>query len=204
MPQKKYIVRLTAQEREICRETIRKLNGSSEKVRRAQMLVKADADRPPEQDEPRGRGERRTVRQERRGACPPNATRRCESGVERPRGAVVGADDRATVHGRGAGRRRREPSNRALGTRRAGVGADEPGPRTKVDWALEVARPVGRTLRRLREDHLGVRPPPHTFYEVFEPARAREWFVASSSAHIAETRELAEHRGERTEFDGAN
>ena len=44
MPQKKYIVRLTAQEREICRETIRKLNGSSEKVRRAQMLVKADAD----------------------------------------------------------------------------------------------------------------------------------------------------------------
>ena len=46
MPQKKYIVRLTAQEREICRETIRKLNGSSEKVRRAQMLVKADADGP--------------------------------------------------------------------------------------------------------------------------------------------------------------
>ena len=42
----KYIVRLTAQEREICRETIRKLNGSSEKVRRAQMLVKADADGP--------------------------------------------------------------------------------------------------------------------------------------------------------------
>ena len=30
----------------ICRETIRKLNGSSEKVRRAQMLVKADADGP--------------------------------------------------------------------------------------------------------------------------------------------------------------
>ena len=46
MPQKKYIVRLTAQEREICRETIRKPNGSSEKVRRAQMLVKADADEP--------------------------------------------------------------------------------------------------------------------------------------------------------------
>ena len=46
MPQKRYIVRLTAQEREVCRETVRKLNGSSEKVRRAQMLVKADADGP--------------------------------------------------------------------------------------------------------------------------------------------------------------
>ena len=46
MPQKKYIVRLTAPEREVCRETIRKLNGSSEKVRRAQVLLKADADGP--------------------------------------------------------------------------------------------------------------------------------------------------------------
>ena len=46
MPQKKYIVRLTAQEREVCRETLRTLNGSSEKVRRAQMLLKADADGP--------------------------------------------------------------------------------------------------------------------------------------------------------------
>ena len=45
MPQKKYIVRLTAQEREICQQTVRKLNGSSEKVRRAQILLKADAGR---------------------------------------------------------------------------------------------------------------------------------------------------------------
>ena len=44
--QKKYIVRLTAQEREICQQTVRKLNGSSEKVRRAQILLKADADGP--------------------------------------------------------------------------------------------------------------------------------------------------------------
>ena len=29
MPQKKYIVRLTAQEREICQQTVRKLNGTS-------------------------------------------------------------------------------------------------------------------------------------------------------------------------------
>ena len=44
MPQKRYIVRLTAQEREVCQQTVRKLNGSSEKVRRAQILLKADAD----------------------------------------------------------------------------------------------------------------------------------------------------------------
>ena len=42
--QKKYIVRLTDQEREVCQQTVRKLNGSNEKVRRAQILLKADAD----------------------------------------------------------------------------------------------------------------------------------------------------------------
>ena len=46
MPQKKYIVRLTAEEREVCQQTVRKLSGSSEKVRRAQVLLKADADGP--------------------------------------------------------------------------------------------------------------------------------------------------------------
>ena len=46
MPQKKYIVRLTAQEREVCRQTVRKLSGGSEKVRRAQVLLKADAEGP--------------------------------------------------------------------------------------------------------------------------------------------------------------
>ena len=44
--QKKYIVRLTDQEREVCRQTVRKLKGSSQKVRRAQILLKADADGP--------------------------------------------------------------------------------------------------------------------------------------------------------------
>ena len=43
---KKYIVRLTAEERAICRETIDKLTGSSQKVRRAQILLKTDADGP--------------------------------------------------------------------------------------------------------------------------------------------------------------
>ena len=46
MPQKKYIVRLTDEEREICRKTVRKLKANSEKVRRAQILLKADADGP--------------------------------------------------------------------------------------------------------------------------------------------------------------
>ena len=46
MPQNRYIVRLTAQEREICQQTLRTLTGGSEKVRRAQILLKADADGP--------------------------------------------------------------------------------------------------------------------------------------------------------------
>ena len=44
--QKKYVVRLTRQERQQLREVIRTLNGSSMKVRRAQILLKADADGP--------------------------------------------------------------------------------------------------------------------------------------------------------------
>jgi hypothetical protein len=43
---KKYIVRLSTEEREILENTIKKLNGSSEKVRRAHILLKADADGP--------------------------------------------------------------------------------------------------------------------------------------------------------------
>ncbi|SRR6266404_3164497 len=44
--QKKYIVRLTDQERQKLHEVIKKLKGSSQKVRRAQVLLKADADGP--------------------------------------------------------------------------------------------------------------------------------------------------------------
>ena len=51
MPQKKYIVRLTAEEREVCQQTVYKLKGSGEKVRRAQILLKADADGPAWTDE---------------------------------------------------------------------------------------------------------------------------------------------------------
>ena len=48
---KKYIVRLTAKERRELREIVRKLNGSSQKVRRAQMLLKADVAGPAWTDE---------------------------------------------------------------------------------------------------------------------------------------------------------
>lgn len=44
--QKKYLVRLTEEERGTCRQTIKKLKGTSEKVRRAQILLKADAEGP--------------------------------------------------------------------------------------------------------------------------------------------------------------
>ena len=43
---KKFIVRLTDEERGICQEVVKKLKGSSQKVRRAQILLKADADGP--------------------------------------------------------------------------------------------------------------------------------------------------------------
>ena len=44
--QKKYVVRLTDAERETLRSVVRKLSGSSQKVRRAQGLLKADVDGP--------------------------------------------------------------------------------------------------------------------------------------------------------------
>jgi Homeodomain-like domain len=43
---KKFIVRLSEEEREVCRQVSKKLKGSSQKVRRAQILLKADADGP--------------------------------------------------------------------------------------------------------------------------------------------------------------
>lgn len=43
---KKYIVRLTDQERQTCQEVIKKLKDSSQKTRRAHILLKADADGP--------------------------------------------------------------------------------------------------------------------------------------------------------------
>lgn len=44
--QKKYIVRLTKEERQHLNDVIRKLKGSSQKVRRAWILLKADANGP--------------------------------------------------------------------------------------------------------------------------------------------------------------
>jgi len=44
--QKKYIVRLSKEERNTLREIVKKFKGSSQKVRRAQILLKADADGP--------------------------------------------------------------------------------------------------------------------------------------------------------------
>jgi transposase len=44
--QKRYIVRLTDAERETLTQVVKKFNGSSQKVRRAQVLLKADADGP--------------------------------------------------------------------------------------------------------------------------------------------------------------
>ena len=43
---KKFIVRLADEEHGVCQEIIKKLKGSSQKFRRAQILLKADADGP--------------------------------------------------------------------------------------------------------------------------------------------------------------
>jgi hypothetical protein len=43
---KKYVVRLSDDERGVCQEIIKNLKGSSQKFRRAQILLKADADGP--------------------------------------------------------------------------------------------------------------------------------------------------------------
>ena len=44
--QKVYIVRLTDEERETCLAVVKKLKGTSTKVRHANILLKADADGP--------------------------------------------------------------------------------------------------------------------------------------------------------------
>src|SRR5262245_52068489 len=44
--QKKYVVRLTDEERGELEQVVKKLKGTSQKVRRAQILLKADADGP--------------------------------------------------------------------------------------------------------------------------------------------------------------
>ena len=44
--QKKYVVRLSGEERDTLHEVVTKLKGSGQKVRRAQMLLKADANGP--------------------------------------------------------------------------------------------------------------------------------------------------------------
>ena len=43
---KKYVVRLSDEERGVCQEIVKNLKGSSQKFRRAQILLKADVDGP--------------------------------------------------------------------------------------------------------------------------------------------------------------
>ena len=48
---KKYIVRLTDEERAVCERTVKNEKGKSEKLRRAMILLKADVDGPGWKDE---------------------------------------------------------------------------------------------------------------------------------------------------------
>ena len=118
----------------------------------------------------------------------------------RPRRTVPGVSTTST---NGPARPRSSYSAPLAGWRQATARAR----RTKVDWALEVAgllegRYADCPKITLVCDHLNT----HTkgaFYEVFEPARARELVRRIEFCH-AETRERAEHRGERTELSSAN
>ena len=47
---RKYIVRLSDEERAVCQEIVKRLKGASEKVKRAQVPLKGDADGPGWQD----------------------------------------------------------------------------------------------------------------------------------------------------------
>ena len=44
--EQEYIVRLSDDERRVCQDVVKRLKGTSEKVNRAQILLKTDADRP--------------------------------------------------------------------------------------------------------------------------------------------------------------
>ena len=84
----------------------------------------------------------------------PDAARGHGAEARRPGRAAVVADGGVAVHGRSRGRRRRPPGDRALGTGRAGVGADQPG---RVDHRRHARRQLedledGRALLG-RGDH---------------------------------------------------
>ena len=318
MPQKRYIVRLTAQEREICQQTVRKLNGSSEKVRRAQILLKADADGPAWTDQrvaeafscrtktvenirqrcvqegfeqalerkrrasppvpklldgeqesqvialrlgppPKGYANwslrllarrvvelaivesishetiRRTLKKngmtQRKieyWVIPPQADAEFVANMEQvldlyqkpydPDCPVVCMDEqpvqlvketRPPMAATKKRPRRVDYEYERAGTasvflfqRTAGglAAGDGPGPAHEGGLGAGGRRPVGRTLRRLREDHLGVRQPQHAHEgRLLQSVRADPGTATGSSHRVllhAETRELAEHRGE--------
>ena len=64
---KKYIVELTEDERSTLREVVKKLKGTSGKVKRANILLKADAGGPSLKERWASRGARRGRRSESRG-----------------------------------------------------------------------------------------------------------------------------------------
>ena len=177
---KKYIVRLTTQEREVCQQTLRKLNGGSERVRRAQILLKADADGPGWTDRQiadafscrtktveniRQRcvleGFEQALERKRRESPPVEATknrpRRVDYEYERAGTASIFLFSEPLAGWRQATARAR---------------------RTKADWALEVAGLLEGRYAECEQitlvcDNLNT----HTkgaFYEVFEPTRARQ------------------------------
>lgn len=119
--QKKYIVRLTNEERKEVLEVIDKLKGTSQKVRRAQILLKADADGP-------GWTDQRIV----------EAFRCRRQTVEKIRQRFVESGFRETLDGK---RRMQPPTEKLLdGEQEAKVIATRLGPPPKgyANWTLRL------------------------------------------------------------------
>src|SRR5438105_4640341 len=174
--QKKYIVRLTKQERSILRDVIRGLKGSSMKVRRAQVLLKCDADGPSWTDQ-----------------LIAEAFGCRTKTVENIRQRLVTEGFEETLHARQPIEATKDHPRRVdYEYERAGTASvfmfAEPlsgwrevrarEQRTKVDWAWEMASLLRTRLRKAEKvilvcDNLNT----HTmgaFYEAFAPAEARE------------------------------
>jgi hypothetical protein len=118
---KKYIVRLTDEERLELREVVKKLKGTSQKVRRAQVLLKADADGPNWTD----------VRIAEAFSC-------CAQTVEKIRQRLAEQGFRETLDG---GKREHPPVERMLsGEQEAKIIAMRLGPAPKgyANWTLRL------------------------------------------------------------------
>ena len=147
---KKYIVRLTDEERAICEATVKNEKGKSEKLRRAMVLLKADADGPGWNDEKISEAvgcRTRTVENVRQ-----------EFGRGRVRGGPGSQEAGNAAHAQAFGRGRRGEADRAYGwgsrLRGTDIGRCGCWPinwSSWKSWIPSAPKPSGRRLKK-RDD----------------------------------------------------